>query len=422
MTRLLALPELEALRSLTVDGWWLMLTRVVRLFAYGLLSVIFALYLAEVGLSQQAIGLMLTLTLVGDAAISLGITTRADRLGRRRMLLVGAGLMVFGGLVCGLTSHVLLLGVAAFLGTLSPSGGEVGPFLSIEQAALPQTTSDAARTQVFAWYNLVGACAAALGALSGGVVAQVLQHAWLTPLASYRVLLLAYAGLGAVLGLLFTRLSPAVEVPMGISVPATNAVGLHRSRRVVYQLAALFMLDSFAGGLVVQSLVAYWFHWRFGVDLAMLGSIFFGAQLLAGLSALAAARCAAAIGLLNTMVVTHLPSNLFLMLVPLMPTLPLAMTMLLLRFSLSQMDVPTRQSYTMAIVDPDERSAAAGVTAVARTLASACAPVVTGALLSAALWSWPFLIAGGLKSIYDLALYRSFRAVKPPEERLRALP
>ncbi len=166
MTRLLVLPELEALRSLTVDGWWLMLARVVRLFAYGLLSVIFALYLAEVGLRQQAIGLMLTLTLVGDAAISLGITTRADRLGRRRMLLVGAGLMVFGGLVCGLTSHVVLLGIAAFLGTLSPSGGEVGPFLSIEQAALPQTTSDAARTQVFAWYNLAGACAAALGALS----------------------------------------------------------------------------------------------------------------------------------------------------------------------------------------------------------------------------------------------------------------
>ena len=164
MTRLLALPELEALRSLTVDGWWLMLARVVRLFAYGLLSVMFALYLAEVGLRQQAIGLILTLTLVGDAAISLGITTRADRLGRRRMLFVGAGLMIVGGLVCGLTSHVLLLGVAAFIGTLSPSGGEVGPFLSIEQAALPQTTSDAARTQVFAWYNLGGACAAALGA------------------------------------------------------------------------------------------------------------------------------------------------------------------------------------------------------------------------------------------------------------------
>src|SRR5262249_47316790 len=239
MTRLLALPELEALHSLTVDGWWLMLTRVVRLFPYGLLSVIFALCLAEVGLSQQTIGLMLTLTLVGDAAISLGITTRADRLGRRRMLLVGAGLMVFGGVVCGLTSNLVLLALAAFIGTLSPSGGEVGPFLSIEQAALPQTTSDVYRTHVFAWYNLVGSCAAALGAVSGGALAQALQHAGGTPLGSYRVLLLGYAGLGVVLGLLFTRVSPAVEVPMGVRTPAANMLGLHRSRRVVYQLAAL---------------------------------------------------------------------------------------------------------------------------------------------------------------------------------------
>jgi MFS family permease len=411
-----------ALRTLTADGRWLMLTRVVRLWAYGWLSIVLALYLAAVGLTEQAIGLMLTLTLVGDAGISLWIATRADRLGRRRMLLVGAGLMVFGGLTCGLTSNVVPLALAAFIGTLSPSGGEVGPFLSIEQAALPQTTSDAYRTHVFAWYNLVGACAAALGAVSGGALAQALQHAGILPLASYRVLLIGYAGFGAVLGLLFTRVSPAVEVPSGSSTPATNVLGLHRSRRVVYQLAGLFMLDSFAGGLVVQSLVAYWFHVRFGVDLAMLGSIFFGAYLFAGLSALAAARCAARFGLLNTMVFTHLPSNLFLMLVPLMPNLPLAITMLLLRFSLSQMDVPTRQSYTMAIVDPDERSAAAGVTTVARTLASACAPVVTGAFLGAALWNWPFLVAGGLKSVYDLALYRSFRAVKPPEERREAIP
>ena len=422
MTRLLALPEVHALRTLTADGRVLMLARVVRLFAFGVLSVILALYLAEVGLTAQAIGLMLTLTLVGDAGISLWIATRADRLGRRRMLLVGAGLMVFGGVVCGLTSHRVLLALAAFIGTLSPSGGEVGPFLSIEQAALPQTTSDAYRTHVFAWYNLVGSCAAALGAISGGALAQALQHAGSTPLASYRVLLLGYAGLGVVLGLLFTRVSPAVEVPTGVSTPAMNMLGLHRSRRVVYQLAALFSIDSFAGGLVVQSLVAYWFHVRFGVDLALLGSIFFGAYLFAGLSALAAARCATRFGLLNTMVFTHLPSNVFLMLVPLMPNLPLAITVLLLRFSLSQMDVPTRQSYTMAVVDPDERSAAAGVTTVARTLASACAPLITGVFLSASLWSWPFLVAGGLKSLYDLALYHHFRAVKPPEERLRATP
>ena len=422
MTLFLALPEVHALRTLTTDGRLLMLTRVVRLFAYGWLSVVLALYLAAVGLTEQAIGFMLTLTLVGDASISLWIATMADRLGRRRMLLVGAGLMVFGGGVCGLTSNLVLLALAAFIGTLSPSGGEGGPFLSIEQAALPQTTSDTYRTHVFAWYNLAGSCAAALGAVSGGALAQALQHAGSTPLASYRVMLMGYAGLGVVLGLLFTRVSPGVEVPVGLTAPTTSVLGLHRSRRVVYKLAALFMLDSFAGGLVVQSLVAYWFHVRFGVDPAVLGSIFFGAYLFAGLSALAAARCAVHFGLLNTMVFTHLPSNIFLMLVPLMPNLPLAIMVLLLRFSLSQMDVPTRQSYTMAVVDPDERSAAAGVTAAARTLASACAPLITGVFLSAALWSWPFLVAGGLKIVYDLTLYRSFRAVKPPEERLEAMP
>lgn len=422
MTKLFALPEVHALSTLTADGRLLLLIRVVRLFAYGWLSVILALYLAAVGLTEQAIGLLLTLTLVGDAGISLWIATMADRLGRRRMLLVGAGLMVFGGLVCGLTSNMVLLTLAAFIGTLSPSGGEVGPFLSIEQAALPQTTSDTSRTHVFAWYNLVGSCAAAIGALSGGTMAQALQHAGSTPLESYRTMLLGYTGLGVVVGLLCTRLSPAVEVLTTSRALATNVLGLHRSRWVVYRLAALFMIDSFAGGLVVQSLVAYWFHVRFGVDLAMLGGIFFGAYLFAGLSALAAARCATHFGLLNTMVFTHLPSNIFLMLVPLMPTLPLAITMVLLRFSLSQMDVPTRQSYTMAIVDPDERSAAAGVTTVARTLAGACAPVITGIFLSASLWSWPFLVAGGLKVVYDLVLWRSFRIVKPPEERLQAPP
>jgi predicted MFS family arabinose efflux permease len=245
----------------------------------------------------------------------------------------------------------------------------------------------------------------------------VLQSAGSTPLGSYRVILLGYAGLGVLLGWLFTHLSPAVEAIPATSAPAQGRLGLHRSRPVVFKLSALFMLDSFGGGLVVQSLMAYWFHARFGVEPALLGSLFFGANLCAGLSALAAARIAARIGLINTMVCTHLPSNIFLMLVPLMPTLPLATLVLLLRFSLSQMDVPTRQSYTMAIVAPDERSAAAGITSVARTVASAWAPLVTDVLLNAGLWSAPFVLAGALKSVYDLALYGSFRSVKPPEEQ-----
>jgi MFS family permease len=413
----LALPEIHALRSLTRDGRLLMVSRVVRLFAYGFISVVFALYLAELGLSDQQIGLVLTLTLIGDAALSLWIATVADRIGRQRMLILGAGLMVFGGLVFGVSIHLAVLMLAAFIGTMSPSGGEVGPFLSIEQAALPQTTSDEHRTQVFAWYNLVGSFATALGALSGGALAQTLQDMGSVPLESYRVILLGYAGLGVLLGWLFTRLSPAVEVTPVADAPAKRRLGLHHSRGVVLKLAALFMVDSFAGGLVIQSLIAYWFHARFGVEPAVLGSIFFGANVFAGLSSLAAARIADRIGLVNTMVFTHLPSNLFLMLVPLMPTLPLAIVMLLLRFSLSQMDVPTRQSYTMAVVASDERSAAAGITAVARTVASAWAPLLTGVLLNAAFWSAPFVLAGALKSVDDLALYRSFRAVKPPEEQ-----
>jgi len=199
-------------------------------------------------------------------------------------------------------------------------------------------------------------------------------------------------------------------------LPYTN-FGLHRSRRVVFKLSALFALDAFAGGLVVQSLVAYWFNVRWRVQPALLGSIFFGANIFAGLSALAAARMAARFGLINTMVWTHIPSNILLMLVPLMPSLPLAIAVLLARFSISQMDVPTRQSYTMAVVAPDERSAASGITSIVRTLGSAAAPLVTGALLGASLLGAPFFAAGGLKIVYDLSLYQSFRSLKPPEER-----
>ena len=412
----------SALRTLTPDGRLLFTTRIARLFAYGFLSVVLVLYLVQVGLTTTQIGLLLTFTLIGDTVISLWLTTSADRIGRRRMLLVGAGLMVFAGVLFALTNDLVLLVLAATVGVISPSGNEVGPFLSIEQAALTQSVPGQQRTQVFAWYNLVGSFATALGALCGGGLAQILQGAGVTPLASYRVIVLGYAAIGLLLGILFTRLSPAAEAPAAdVALPSptlSTRLGLHRSRNVVLKLAALFSLDAFAGGFVVQSIVAYWFHIRFGVEPAVLGSIFFGANLLAGLSALSAARVAAHIGLINTMVFTHIPSNILLMLVPLMPNLPWAIVVLLLRFSISQMDVPTRQSYTMAMVSPDERSAAAGVTGVARTIGASIAPAFTGLLLSTpALLSAPFFAAGGLKIVYDLTLYRMFRAVKPPEEK-----
>jgi MFS family permease len=424
LAAVLALPEAAALRHLSADGRRLFLTRVVRLFAYGLLSVVLALYLAALGLSEPRIGLVLTLTLAGDAAVSLWLTTRADRVGRRRTLLVGAALMVLAGIVFAATGDPVLLTLAAVVGVISPSGGEVGPFQAVEQAALPETAPGADRTQVFAWYNLVGSVATALGALVGGLAAQSLQAAGSAPVDSYRAVVVAYAACGVLLALVFRTLSARVELGdatgPGTAPAQASWLGLHRSRDVVLRFAGLSMLDSFAGGLVVQTLIAYWFHLRFGVDPALLGAIFFGANLFAGLSALAAARLAARIGLLETMVFTHLPSNVLLMLVPLMPTLPLAIAVLLARFSISQMDVPTRQSYLVAVVDPDERSAAAGVTAIARTLASAAAPVLSGLMLASAASGAPFLISGALKIAYDLGMLRSFRAIRPPEERSRA--
>ena len=410
------------LRTLTPDGSFLFITRIARMFGYGFLSVVLVLYLEQVGLSQVQIGLLLTLTLIGDTIISLWITTSADRFGRRRMLILGAVLMIFAGILFAITRNFLFLLIAATIGVISPSGYEVGPFLSIEQAALSQIVSDEKRTHLFAWYNLVGSFATALGALGGGGLVQALQDSGVSALGSYRTIVIGYAIIGVLLGVLFTRLSPAVEVRAGGDSSHSTSdfktrFGLHRSRGVVLKLSALFSIDAFAGGFVLQSLLAYWFHVRFNVQPAILGSIFFGANILAGLSALTAAWMASRIGLIRTMVFTHIPSNILLILVPLMPNLPLAIAVLLLRFSISQMDVPTRQSYTMAVVAPDERSAAAGITGIARTIGASLSPAFTGPLLAnAALMNVPFFLSGGLKIIYDLMLYRNFKAIKPPEE------
>jgi MFS family permease len=391
-------------------------TRGVRLFAYGFLSVILALYLAEIGFRETAIGLLLTLTLAGDAVISLWITTSADRIGRQKMLSLGALLMILAGTAFLLTRNPVLLAVAAIVGVISPSGNEIGPFLSIEQAALSHLLPDERRTQTFAWYNLTGSCATALGALAGGWLAHVLQTEGLSPLSAYRAVLFGYAICGGALLILFRFLSQAVEAPR-TPAPAASTLGLNKSKGIVARLSALFALDAFAGGFIIQSMVVYWFHMRFGADESTLGSIFFGANLLAGASALLAARIAARIGLVNTMVFTHIPSNVLLCLVPFMPTLGLAAGLLLVRFSISQMDVPTRQSYTMAVVAPDERSAASGITTIARSVGSSLSPVLSGVFLAnPLLTSAPFWVAGGLKIAYDLLLYRSFRRLRPPEE------
>src|SRR5438477_11085664 len=374
-----------ALKGLTRDGWLLFLTRFIRLFAYGSLSVVLVFYLIALGLSESQTGILLTLTLVGDVVVSLFLTTRADRMGRRRMLIVGAILMAAAGLAFACTKNLLLLIIAGTIGVISPSGNEVGPFLSIEQAALSHVVSQQTRTEAFAWYTLTGSVATAMGALFGGTVTHALQRTTWTPVGTYRVVVVLYSLLGVILAYSFTRLSPAAEVSLpqeGSALPGTigSFLGIGHSRPMVMKLSSLFALDSFAGGFVVQSFAAFWFYLRFGVNPGTLGVIFFWANIFAGISALLASRLASRFGLVRTMVFTHLPSNILLILVPLMPNLPLATLVLLARFSISQMDVPTRQSYVMAVVGPDERSAAAGITGVARTLGAAVAPVFAGLL------------------------------------------
>jgi len=386
-------------QQVTHDITLLFATRAVRMFAYGFLSVVLVLYLASAGIDAHRIGVLLSLTLIGDVAISLFLTTHADAIGRRRTLLAGAILMALAAVVFASTRDFTLLLLAATIGVISPSGNEVGPFLAVEQVALADVAGDRDRTSLFAWYNLGGSFATAMGSLAGGAISNII---------GYRGVIAGYGILGLVLAAMFTRLTKAVDAKHH-EEQTPSLLRIHKSRGVVYRLSALFALDSFAGGLVVQSVLAWWFYRRFGLGPATIGSIFFGANILAGISALSAARLARRFGLLNTMVFTHLPSNVLLLLIPLMPTLPLAITVLLLRFSISQMDVPTRQAYLIAVVDPAERTAAAGITGVARTTGAALAPLLAMPLLSGPRDWIPFAAAGGLKIVYDLLLLRSFR-------------
>lgn len=414
-------PQPQVLRSLSRDGRLLFATRCVRLFGYGLVSVVLMFYLTAVGLTDAEAGTLLTLTLIGDTLIGLWITTRADRMGRKRMLIAGALLMAAAGVVFSFSTSYFVLLFAATIGVISPSGNEVGPFLPIEQAALAETIPGKERTGVFAWYNLIGSVATAFGALAAGQLVSVSMEFGLAGVGAYQPVMLTYAALGFVLMSIFSMLSPAVEVGGGAgltALPTTgNLFGLHRSRRTVAGLSALFAMDAFGGGFIVQSILSYWLNVRFGIKIEDLGFVFFSANLLAGASSLAAGWLANRFGLLNTMVFTHLPSNILLILVPLMPTAEWAVAMLLLRFSISQMDVPTRQAYTIAVVDPDERSAAAGVTAVARSLGQAISPsIATRLVASLSLVNAPLFLAGGIKIVYDLILWWAFASTRPEHE------
>jgi MFS family permease len=396
---------------LSPDGWLLFATCGVRSFAYGFLSVVLGLYLDAIGLTTTAIGWIFTAALAGGAVMTIVITTVADSFGRKTLLILGAALMATAGWVFAISNDPLVLTLAAIVGTISPSGKEVGPFLSIEQAILPETTQDQHRTTVFSAYNLIGSLCGALGALAVG-----LPSLFSIPqITGYRFLVWGYVICAVAMMVVFALLSPAIETKNQTD-SQKRVIGVQRSRGIVAKLAGLFALDAFAGGFIVQSIVAYWFYLRYKTDLNALGGIFFGTNLLAALSFLAAPSIARRFGLLNTMVFTHLPSNILIMLVPLMPNLELAVVMLFVRNLLSQLDVPTRQSYTMAVVDPDERSASAGILSVARNAGAAAAPLFTGTVLAVPSLGLPFLLAGGLKIIYDLWIFAVFRKVKPPEE------
>lgn len=396
--------------------------RFLRLFAYGLLSVVLVLYLAALGHGTVAIGTLLTVTLLGDTVLSLFLTTRADRLGRRRVLVLGGALMLLGALLLGSSQAFIVLLVGMTLGVISPSGNEVGPFLSIEQAALAEFVPADRRTTVFAWYNLTGSVATALGALGAGWLTAFAESAGLLGADAYRPVVAVYGALGLALAWCFTRLTDRVESAGAKATrpPPIGAQrwGLHESRPLVLRLSGLFALDAFGGGLVIQSVLAYWLHLRFGAGPAELGALFFGASLLSGASYLAAGWLAGRIGLINTMVFTHLPANVLLMLVPLMPRFEAAAAVLLLRSLITQMDVPTRQAYLMAVVSPAERSAAAGITGVARSIGAALSPFLATVFAgSASLVGVPFYLGGGLKIAYDLLLYRGFIHLQPEHER-----
>lgn len=407
---------MSVLKMLGYDGRLLLAARAIRLFASGLVAVIIALYLAELDISASAMGLIFAAALAGSAAATVAVSAVGDRVGRRRILVVSAVTVAGAGAVFALTDLPWLLAVAAFVGMMSPNGGEAGTSLSVEQAALAEVVQPVHRAAVFAWANLVASAAVALGSLTAGV-AGLTQNMGLERVDSYRLVVWLYVLLNLSLAVLFTRLTSAAE-PTHIQADRHRKFGLHRSRSLVVRFSLLLALNSFAAGFVAQPLIAYWFYVRFGADPGTLGIIFFLTNIAGALSYPGAAILARRIGLVNTMVFTHLPSNILLMLVPAMPTLPLAAAILVMRHCLSQMDRPARDSYTLGIVSSNERTAAAGITKVAMDGGAAAALSLAGLTAQAVAPGVLFIIAGTLRILYNAGLFITLRGHHTPEEEL----
>lgn len=390
---------------------WLFAARAVRDFGDGFVAILLPAYLLALGHSAFAVGVLSTVSLLGSAFVTIGIGLIGGRHDNRRLLIAAACLMAATGVAFAVAEDYAVLLLVALVGTINPSAGNVSIFVPLEHSVLAREVGDADRTGMFARYSLVGALAAAVGALAAGVPT-LAADLGVDRLATMRGMFVLYALLGIAGGLLYARIPR--RPPARAAGPAT---ALGPSRGIVIRLAALFSLDAFAGGFVVQSLMALWLFERFGMSLAAAGIFFFWAGLLAAFSFLVAAWLSRRIGLVNTMVFTHMPSSIALMLAAVAPTLPVALGLLLFRAALSQMDVPARSSYVMAVVTEAERPAAASFTAVPRSLAAAVSPALTGALFAASFLAAPLLIAGALKIVYDLLLLAQFRHVKPPEER-----
>lgn len=386
--------------------------RAFRDFGDGFAAVLLPVYLASIGLGPLEIGVVATVALLGSALLTLGIGFLAVRADRRTLLLAASGLMIATGLAYARSSTYAVVLLVAFLGTINPSSGSVSIFVPLEHAVLSRLVADADRTKAFARYSLLGALAAALGALAATSpdFLVTIGMSWITALKAMFVL---YAVLGVAGGLVYAR------IPAGPKTSPRDRpnAALGPSRAIVYKLAALFSIDAFAGGFAVQSLMALWLFSKFGLSLSTAGVFFFWSGVLSAISFPVAAWLSNRIGLVNTMVFTHIPSSLCLILAALVPNLGASLAFLLVRAALSQMDVPTRSSYVMAVVTPPERPAAASVTSVPRSLAAAASPAIAGALFAAGFEAWPLVICGALKIVYDLALLWAFRHIKPPEER-----
>jgi len=416
-------------RLLSGDEWWrplppkastdalrILAARGVRAFGDGYVALLLPIYLVELGYSALAIGAIVTSTLIGTALLTLWVGWIANRHSRRLLLLAAAVLMAVTGAGFAVITDFWPLLVIAFVGTMNPTSGDASIFVPLEQTVLTQTIAARSRTALFARYSVIGSCAAALGVLAAALPDFMTAWTGCTRTAAMQLMFGFYAGLGVVALLLYRPLSSAVE--MADDAPKAP---LQESKRLVYGMAALFGMDSFGTGFLVQSLLALWLYQAFHVSVTTTAAILFWSSLCSAVSYLLAVPIAARIGLINTMVFTHLPSNVLLILIPFAPNLATAIALLLARSALSQMDVPTRTSYVMAVVTPSERPAAASITAVPKTFAWAAGSMISGWLLTLSTFGWPLLIGGVIKGVYDILLLIKFQKVRPPEEAAAAV-